>query len=87
MNWEAFLPAGAASVSIIVAIAYWGGKLVNLARDAKRDVEDLRSDVLEMKPKVDMILVLQQSVADGKAWMERIERRLDRLEVNKGGGS
>jgi len=87
MTLEQFGPAIVAAFPICVLMIRYGGSLVNLARDAKRDVEDVKKELAEIKPKVDMVLVLQQSVNDGRAWMERIERRLDRLEVNKGGGA
>lgn len=84
MTFEQFAPAIVAAFPVCVVIITYGGRLVNLARDAKRDVEDVKKEIAEIKPKVDMVLVLQQSVADTKTWVDRIERRLDRLEV-KGG--
>lgn len=58
---------------IVITLIVYGGRLVNLARDANRDVADVRADVSEMKPKVDKIEVLVQGLADGDRRMTRIE--------------
>ena len=83
MDFSILIPALVAMAPIVITLITYGGKLVNLARDANRDVSEVRSDVAEMKPKVDKIEVLVQGMADGKERMDRLENRLERLEVKR----
>lgn len=73
MTLEAIIPGLVAMFPIVMAIIFYGGRLVNLARDANRDVSEARTDIAEMKPKVAKIETLVQAMSDGDRRMTRLE--------------
>lgn len=78
-----FLPAMSAALVICFTLFGLAGRIGVLIAAAKADVQGLKEDLHEIKPKVDLILsVQQQQLADGK----RIDRIETRLDVMAGGG-
>lgn len=73
MTIESIIPALVAMFPIVLAIIYYGGRLVNLARDAGHDASEARKDIAEMMPKVEKIESLVQGMADGDRRMTRLE--------------
>ena len=74
--WATLLGAGGIITTIWRATSIMSRKI----ELAQRDGQEIKADIAEMKPKVDMILQHAVQLSEGKDRMDRIERRIDRIE-------
>ena len=91
---EQFYPTLAAAFIIVVAI--WRavvpvlreiGKAMLEFNETKMNAHEMRKDIAEIKPKVDIILQVQtQQLNDGKR-LDRVEARLDEIGKRQASGA
>ena len=85
MTIEPFLPALSATAGIAAAIWRATAVMSRKIDFAQRDAQEIKADIAEMKPKVDLILQHQVELREGKDRMDRIERRMETLEARRSG--
>jgi len=90
MIWEAFLPALSAAFVVvggilggIVKVGKWFAETKAEGEAFRKDLAEVKTDLREIKPKVDTILQVQvQQMNDGKR-LDRLETRVDAMEVKR----
>jgi hypothetical protein len=82
-DWTVSLGSLIAGGSVVIGLFASTWKVAALVADAKGDVEALKSDMHEVKRDVERIAVMQQQLIDGKERMDRIEKRIDRMEFRQ----
>lgn len=75
LQWDPTVSLGTVLTifSFIVTILTAAWRMSLSINEAKRDVQDLKGDVADMKPKVDQILVLHQQANEHDRRMTRLE--------------
>jgi hypothetical protein len=75
LRWDPTVSLGAvlSMLGIIITILAAAWRMTFKIEQAKADVSTLKDDVADMKPKVNMILVLQQQQVDHDRRMTRLE--------------
>lgn len=88
LGWEAFVPTASAALAICVTLFMLAGRIGALIAEAKHDVQDLRLDVTEvktdirdMRPKLEAIVALQTQNQAVEKQICDILQRIQRLEA------
>ena len=70
------------ALGIITTILGVSHALIGRLVKGEFNLQMLRQDFAEIKPKVDMILVHQQQLVDGNERMNRVEDRINKIELS-----